>query len=530
LPGLFEGPGHAVQMTERDDRPADIGGTGDTRLGAAFAATVGALPEPGTARPSSGLVSSAFAPTEGRRWSTVALTLAWSLWGVSVALSIISFWVFFGELEAVAMYAPGIDINAEGSDFLAALVAVVRWEHFLDVRRLLTFVVGMGMSGFVVWYRPRDAMALLFAAFAASIAASPISGYLVWIGQDLLNTSSWAGVVLANYTCLLFCAYGVLALFPSGRFLPGLRWLALLLWWSGTFNVLLRWWLWPRSGVLSFAVLLAIALGLTATQVWRYLRHATVVERLQLKWFLLGAVVYLPTQLFMIGLVRPLILSSSAPVAVLATISFEVVLMAATVLIFTLFMFGVVRHRLWDVDVVSNRSLVYGGLLLALIFVLVFAFVVFGLVFQAVLGTYGQLWALLVGAVLAALSFKPALAWLKRSVDDKLYGIRVDYAALPRARGVADTPAKTPLRTRLLLWRPTSVRPLATTWILLPSVGVAWGTSTARRMRLPETRWPSRFCGSTCATMTRQCDAFSGRRRSQSGCRIRASSACGAAV
>lgn len=382
----------------------------------------------------------AFEPSATRTYQPAQLVGLWVFWGFSVALSVLCFAVFYGEIDPSSRTISRPLYTAEGSDFLEVLMAFVRWDHFLDTRRLLVFVFCLTMSGVVAWFRRLDGLAVLFAATLASMAAAPINGYLIWGVPQVLRASPWVCVFLASYTLLLAASLGLIALFPNGRLMPGLRWFVVPLWATGAVIVSLTW---PYISNNRFPVLAAVGtIGflLLLTVVWRYRHHANTLERLQLKWFVLAVSAFMLTQLPAVFLVRPYIYSSSAPVAVLASLSFEGLLFMSVVLLVSVFMIAVVRHKLWNVDVVINRSLVYGGLFLALLLVLGSAFVVFGLVFQALRGTQGQLWALLLGAVVVALAFKPILSRLKRLVDSKLYGIRVNYDALPRAHDTSGTP------------------------------------------------------------------------------------------
>jgi signal transduction histidine kinase len=89
--------------------------------------------------------------------------------------------------------------------------------------------------------------------------------------------------------------------------------------------------------------------------------------------------------------------------------------------------FAVLRHRLWDIDVVLNRGLVYGGLTASI--VALYGVFVGGL--SAVFHAQGSGWVVFAGAALAALLFQPLRAWLQRLANRLLYGHRDEpYAVL----------------------------------------------------------------------------------------------------
>jgi signal transduction histidine kinase len=86
----------------------------------------------------------------------------------------------------------------------------------------------------------------------------------------------------------------------------------------------------------------------------------------------------------------------------------------------------VLRHRLWEIDLVINRSLVYGGLT-ALIVVL-YGLVVGGL--GVLLGAQGGVTAAVATTVLVAILFQPLRAGLQRGVNRLMYGERDDPIAV----------------------------------------------------------------------------------------------------
>jgi len=99
------------------------------------------------------------------------------------------------------------------------------------------------------------------------------------------------------------------------------------------------------------------------------------------------------------------------------------------------------RHRMFDLDPLLARTLVYLGLTLAAVLVCLAT----SALLAAGLGTVAPARAAAVGAVLAALVVSPLRARLGRWVNEALYGDRDDpYAALSRvaagvaSRGVAD--------------------------------------------------------------------------------------------
>src|SRR5215216_7854184 len=87
---------------------------------------------------------------------------------------------------------------------------------------------------------------------------------------------------------------------------------------------------------------------------------------------------------------------------------------------------AILKHRLYDLDLVVNRTAVYGGLTACVIATYVAVVGVLGVVFQQ----RGGLGASLVATGLVAVLFQPLRERLQRAVNRLLYGDRAEpYAA-----------------------------------------------------------------------------------------------------
>jgi signal transduction histidine kinase len=90
---------------------------------------------------------------------------------------------------------------------------------------------------------------------------------------------------------------------------------------------------------------------------------------------------------------------------------------------------AILRYRLYDIDVVINRTLVYGALSACVVGIYVLAVVAFGAVFQA----QGNLVVSLLATGLVAVLFQPLRSRLQRGVNRLMYGERDDpYAVISR--------------------------------------------------------------------------------------------------
>ncbi len=245
----------------------------------------------------------------------------------------------------------------------------------LDIVNLFALsVVAFGLLGaLILTRRPENRLGLVFSAIAfvhsLGYLAAALAGYLLYRGP----APEPAGVLLAWFFIwsanLHYVPSGtfVFLLFPDGHLpSPRWRWVVWLTLASAVGLVVATATLpgplfvftdiqnpfgvdgpWPLAlAGASFLTGVVCALASVASLFFRY-RRAAGVERQQLKWFLYGGAVTIATVLVIIGL--GITITSATYLASGATI---VIAAAAAVAIF--------RYHLYDIDLLINRTLVYG--------------------------------------------------------------------------------------------------------------------------------------------------------------------------
>jgi signal transduction histidine kinase len=180
-----------------------------------------------------------------------------------------------------------------------------------------------------------------------------------------------------------------------------------------------------RFQLLNDLTYLGLVLSTVLAQIYRYRRVSGPEERQQTKWVLYGVVmgqgVYLV--LFTISLFIPGVLSTGSLVSVMR-LTVVYVLSLLTPLSIG---FAIVRARLWDIDVIINRTFVYGILTVCVIGVYVLVVGSLGALF----GAGGNLFISLAATGLVAVLFQPLRVWLQRGVNHLLYGQRDEpYAVI----------------------------------------------------------------------------------------------------
>ena len=184
----------------------------------------------------------------------------------------------------------------------------------------------------------------------------------------------------------------------------------------GTANPVHLEWAEPLASV--FLLVVVCFVGGLAALVVRY-RRASPHDRVQLRWIAFGGVAFLVVYLFTLPF--EIILGDSSEAAV-ATYVAQLAFGALPISIG----YAVLRHRLYDIDVVVNRTLVYGLLTAAL----AGAYLGTVLLLQLALGpvTSGSSLAVAVSTLAVAALFRPARSRIQALVDRRFYRRKYDAA------------------------------------------------------------------------------------------------------
>lgn len=230
---------------------------------------------------------------------------------------------------------------------------------------------------------------------------------------------------------------------PDGRFVPRWsRWFFLLFGAGMTLGVLTSGLDVPPQTLGMFQrVVTSIFLVCTGVgiygQVYRYRRVATPVMRQQIKWIALGLAGF--ALCILIGFIFGPWPAGLADLRVAARVLVIAASSAGLMLFPIALTFAVIRYRLWDIGVVLNRTLVYGGLTAAV--AALYAVVVGGL--SAIFHAQSNAVVAIAGAGLVAVLFQPLRQRIQRVANHLMFGQRDEpYAVLARfGRQLETTPA-----------------------------------------------------------------------------------------
>jgi hypothetical protein len=314
----------------------------------------------------------------------------------------------------------------------------------------LVFVLAfVSVGALIVSQRPRHPIGwfLLLAGVSSVLVGATgfVAGQLDRSGLDRLvpvvgwfSTWGWMPVWLPP-------TFGLL-LFPTGR-LPSRRWRPVAWLAIGGFLVLLvraafapgpmedtgrdnplgidvgiDVWA-PLTAVGTIALLTAVALSVLSLVV-RY-RGARTVERQQIKWLLYAALL-LVTGLCALVALDIVVGDDGAYSALIPSVALAAVPVATGI--------AILRHRLFDIDVVVNRTLVYGGLTVALGTAYVGIVLLLELVLRPLTEESGL--AVAVSTLAVAALFRPVRSRIQAVVDRRFFRRRYDAARTLAAFGV----------------------------------------------------------------------------------------------
>jgi hypothetical protein len=287
--------------------------------------------------------------------------------------------------------------------------------YFVAVE-IVFIVVAAAIGAAIFWRRSDDRLAFLASivllTFGVDLPIPVFTLDLVPLWTAMARAVSLVGV--ASFVLFFYT-------FPDGRFVPRWsRWLAFL-----TLGVLIPSILFPHSylSILRYPLLNAlVSLGLVATvlcvQFYRYKRVSDGAERQQTKWVVFGTVVALG------GYSVFLLLDALLPGALLASIvnSAFFVLVLLIPLSITV---AVLRYRLYDIDIIINRTLVYGPLSATLVALYFVGIVVLQRIFVVLTGEQSTLAVVASTLVIAAL-FNPLRRRIQSFIDRRFYRRKYD--------------------------------------------------------------------------------------------------------
>jgi hypothetical protein len=358
------------------------------------------------------------------------LFLARLVWVVLVLL-VVGLWLA-GTLALIKVPLPDctqapcdpVDLNAGDLEVIEEMQLAT---NFLGGALTIGFTVMMGLvyfsiAGVIFWRKSDDWMALL------------VSYTLVFTGGVFFSSSNDALlrvyphaelpldiVHLAGITGLFMLFF----LFPDGRFVPNWgRWSTYVFISGILLTTFVAVYL-ETSALIFVMVFLSIIIAAAFSQIYRYVRVSSPIERQQTKWVvvgLFGALALMLTWMVLLLFFPPNQPSTARIYALIVGV--PLIAVFGLLLPFSL-AFSILRYRLWDIDVLINRGLVYGTLTLVLGLVYFGSIILLQSLFRSLTGQDTPLVIVISTLVIAAL-FQPLRLRLQEIVDRRFYRSKYD--------------------------------------------------------------------------------------------------------
>ncbi len=288
--------------------------------------------------------------------------------------------------------------------------------YFIAIEVAFT-VMSFAIGAVILWRRPEDRMALVASLMLITLGAAFFVPYplldLSPIWTFLAQTVSFIGSVLL----ILF-----LYLFPDGRFVP--RWTVwpAAVWIAGFvpvnyfYDSALRVFEYPLVDTL----LTVGFVGVTVfAQVYRYGRVSGPAQRRQTKWVVFGIATALG------GACALVVLDLVVPRGVLSSLPGSTALFLFASLIPLSIGVAILRYRLFDIDILINRTLVYGLLTATLVAVYVGSVASLQYLFRTLTGGGSQL-AMVASTLAIAALFNPLRRRIQSFIDRRFYRRKYD--------------------------------------------------------------------------------------------------------
>jgi hypothetical protein len=301
---------------------------------------------------------------------------------------------------------------------------------------VMEVIVAIGfllIGGLLFWRKPDDWMVILvsltmvtYLITILTVTTEVIEMNLSW--SPLLSFMRAVGMIILVATMLLF---------PDGRFIPGwTRWVML-----GWILYSLLWLFIPAlappnaftdtrdpQALLQTIPLVLVLVVIVIAQVYRYRHTSTPLQRQQTRWIVLGL-----TGTFGV-VITFLLLPLTIPALQSSTVAFTAfLLIAIPVTLFALLLFpltvtfAALRYRLWDIDIIIHRTLVYSILTGTLLGIYFLSVVLLQQIFRSLTGQDSPI-AIVISTLFIAALFSPLRRRIQATIDRRFYRRKYDAA------------------------------------------------------------------------------------------------------
>jgi hypothetical protein len=369
-------------------------------------------------------------PGRGRwNWQRVAQ-------GTWVLLALVLLVIFVANLPAFFQYARTVCTlpdagNCPTEQLTPAYVQVLDQLHFsvavaegvLAALCVAVSVVYWLLGLLIFWRKSQEWIGLLVSLLLVLFGSTGFLGFNLpaqtpplfqLLAQVIVYGLMWPAMLVFFFT------------FPTGRFTPRWTWAAFVPFFVVTMLASLP----VTSPLVPPGALILTTFLPIGVQVYRYMRVYDAVQRQQTKWFVFGlSVVFL--LVFIQGILQAL-----APGSSTANLWYQLFNGPFWLLLWMILLLGIslpiLRYRLWDIDVIINRTLVYGSLTVLLVGLYVGLILALQYLLRGLINQNNDV-AIVVSTLAIYALFRPLHRRIQTIIDRRFYRRKYDAAKVVAA-------------------------------------------------------------------------------------------------
>ncbi|MDQ3865169.1 MAG: hypothetical protein M3317_17065 [Actinomycetota bacterium] len=282
-----------------------------------------------------------------------------------------------------------------------------------------TMLVFTAIATVIFWRRSEDRMAL-FGAFMLVVFGGAALTSDVPQTLAVAHPALWLPVHLLDYLGqVAFVTF--FYVFPSGRFVPRwTRWLAIAVALLYIPDIFFQG---SSLDILDGPLFIGFLISLVIAQVYRYRWVSSPAQRQQTKWVVFGVAVALVGFAMLLALAN--YVPSFEPTGPLGEMVAEACVYGLIALIPLAIGVAILRSGLYDIDILINRTLVYGSLTITLVALYFGAVVVLQRVFVLLTGQRSTI-AVVASTLAIAALFTPLRRRIQSFIDRRFYRRKYD--------------------------------------------------------------------------------------------------------
>jgi hypothetical protein len=308
-------------------------------------------------------------------------------------------------------------LTPETAQVLANLhISLSSYAAYFGTLEVILSLLPWGLGLLIFWRKSDEWMGLLVSLLLIIFgSAGTINALLgIWAGTNPSPPLSTLFNLIEGVQWIGLGAF--LLTFPTGRFVPRWSWLVLMFWiisflWNPSPTLLTQ--------ILQGATSLMTFGGTLFIIVYRYIRVFDTNQRQQAKWFVYAVVISLC--LLFIGTASPGAVPANSPILLLSPI----IILFSSAIFYVGLGFAILRYRLYEIDRIINRTLVYS--ILTIILLAIYLGLIFALQYllQGLVNQNSEVSIVISTLAIAAL-FQPLRHRIQRVIDRRFYRSKYD--------------------------------------------------------------------------------------------------------